>query len=97
MEKEIFMALGLHLLTEQQLYWLICGISQFELIIMLIIMWKKKYFIEKFDIVYLMISIQMIAYALFRIEHITFFFSLFYINIFLVIIYLICKQYTKQW
>lgn len=38
MEKEIFMALGLHLLTEHQLYWLICGISYVELGIMLFIM-----------------------------------------------------------
>ena len=97
MEKKLFMALGLYLLTEQQLYWLICGISQFELIIILIIMWKKEYFIEKYDVIYLMISIQMIAYSLFMIEHVTFFFSLFYINVFLIIIYLICKKYTKQW
>lgn len=38
MEKEIFMALNLHLLTEIQLYWLICGISYIELGIMLLIM-----------------------------------------------------------
>jgi hypothetical protein len=47
MEKEIFMALGLHLWTEQQLYWLICGISHIELIIMLIIMWKKNFLLKK--------------------------------------------------
>jgi hypothetical protein len=90
-------ALGLHLWTEQQLYWLICGISQIELIILLIIMWKKKYFIEKFDVVYLVIAIQIIAHVLFRVEHITFFFSLFYVNVFLLLIFLICKQYIKTW
>jgi len=91
MEKEIFMWLGLHLWTEQQLYWLICGISHIELIIMLIIMWKKKYFIEKIDIVYLVLAIQMIAFALFRVEHVTFFFSIFYINIFLLLIFFIFR------
>jgi len=96
MEKELFMALGLHLWTEQQLYWLICGICQFELIIMLIIMWRKKFFIEKIDIVYLIAAIQMIAYALFKVEHITFFFSIFYINVFLLLIFLICRQYIKH-
>ena len=95
MEKKIIYALGLYLLTEQQFYWLICGICQFELIIMLIIMWRKEYFIEKSDIFYLMVSIQMVAYVLFRIEHVTFFFSIFYINIYLIVIYLICKQYAK--
>jgi len=97
MEKEIFMWLGLHLWTEQQLYWLICGISHIELIIMLIIMWKKKYFIEKIDIVYLVLAIQMIAFALFRVEHVTFFFSIFYINLFLLLIFFICRQYIKTW
>jgi len=97
MEKEIFMALGLHLLTEHQLYWLICGISYVELGIMLFIMWKKKFFLEKSDVVYLVIVIQMIAYALFKVEHVTFFFTIFYINIFLLLIYLICRQYMKTW
>ena len=97
MEKEIFMALGLHLWTEQQLYWLICGISQIELFIMLIIMWRKKYFIEKVDVVYLILAIQMIAFALFKVEHVTFFFSIFYINLFLLLIFLICRQYIKTW
>lgn len=97
MEKEIFMLLGLYLWTEHQLYWLLCSISYVELFIMLLVMWKKKYFLEKIDVVYLIIVIQMIAYALFRIEHVTFFFSLFYINIFLLLIFLICRQYTKTW
>jgi hypothetical protein len=97
MEKELFMALGLHLWTEHQLYWLICGISHIELFIMLIIMWKKKYFIEKIDIVYLVISIQMIAYVLFKVEHVTFFFSILYMNLFLLLIFLICRQYIKTW
>lgn len=91
------MALNLHLLTEIQLYWLICGISYIELGIMLLIMWKKKFFLEKMDVVYLVVVIQMIAYALFRVEHITFFFTIFYINIFLIIIFLICRQYIKTW
>lgn len=47
------------------------------------------------DVVYLVVVIQMIAYTLFRVEHITFFFTLFYINIFLIIIFLICRQYKK--
>lgn len=38
MEKQIFMTLGLHLLTEHQLYWLICSIGYVELAIMLLIM-----------------------------------------------------------
>jgi hypothetical protein len=96
MERELFFALGLHLLTEQQLYWLICGVCYVELIIMLIIMWKKKYFIEKIDIVYLIIAIQMLAYVLFKVEHVTFFFSIFYITLFLLLIFLICRQYTKH-
>lgn len=97
MEKEIFMALGLHLWTEYQLYWLICGICYVELGIMLLIMWKKEFFIEKIDIVYLIVVIQMLAFVLFRVEHVTFFFSIFYINLFLLLIYLICRQYTKKW
>lgn len=97
MEKEIFMALGLHLWTEYQLYWLICGVSYIELLIMLFIMWKKNFFIEIIDIVYLVIVIQMLAYVLFRVEHVTFFFSIFYINLFLLLIFLICRQYKKTW
>lgn len=62
---------------------------------MLLIMWKKNFFLEKMDVVYLVVVIQMIAYTLFRVEHITFFFTLFYINIFLIIIFLICRQYKK--
>ena len=38
----------------------------------------------------------MIAYALFKVEHITFFFSIFYINVFLLLIFLICRQYIKH-
>lgn len=91
----LYTLLGLHLLTPQQLYFLLCLISYIELIIMLRIMWKKKFFIEKIDIVYLIVAIQLIAYALFKVEHVTFFFSLFYINLFLLLIYLICSQYKK--
>ena len=97
MEREIFFMLGLHLWTEQQLYWLICIICQFELGIMLIVMWKKNFFIEFMDIILLGLAIQMLAYVLFRVEHVTFFFSIFYINLFLVMIYLICRQYKKTW
>ena len=38
MEKTIFMLLGLHLLPEQKLYWLILLISYTELSIMLFVM-----------------------------------------------------------
>ena len=90
------MALGLHLLTEHQLYWLICGIGYIELFIMLLVMWKKNFFLEKIDIIYLIVVIQMIVYASFWVEHVTFFSSIFYVNVFLIIIYLICRQYKKD-
>ena len=93
MEKQLFMSLGLHLLTEQQLYILLCSITYVEMIIMLLIMWMKKYFIEKMDIIYLGVAIQFIAYALFKVEHVTFFFSLIYLNLFLLLIFLVVRQY----
>lgn len=96
MEKELMIALGLHLWTERQLYWLICSICQFEFLIMLLIMWRKKFFIEKLDILYFVLAIQMVAFALFRVEHITFFFSIIYINMFLYGMYRICKYYSKK-
>ena len=94
---DIYILLGLHLLTPQQLYFLLCTISYIELVIMLIIMWKKKYFIEKMDIIYLIVAIQFIAFALYKVEHVTFFFSLLYINFFLLLIFVICSQYKKEW
>jgi len=96
MEKELFMALGLHLWTERQLYWLICSVCQFNFLIMLLVMWRKNFFLEKYDIMYFIVSIQMLAYVFFRIEHITFFFSILYINLFLLAMYQICKYYSKK-
>lgn len=97
MEKQIFMALGLHLLTEHQLYWLLFIIGLIELFIMLIIMWKKNFFLEWLDVIYLIIVIKFIVYSLFWVEHLTFFSTIFYINVFLIIIYLICRQYKIEW
>lgn len=97
MEKQIFMALGLHLLTEHQLYWLLCTIGLTELFIMLIIMWIKNFFLEWSDVIYLSIVINFIVYACFWVEHLTFFSTIFYINAFLMIIYLICRLYKIEW
>lgn len=96
MEKQLFIALGLHLWTERQLYWLICCVCHIELIIMLKIMWRKKIFVEKSDIIYFISCIQMLAVVLFKWEHITFFFSIFYISLFLMMMYFICKYYTED-
>jgi hypothetical protein len=63
---------------------------------MLIIMWKKNFFIEKMDIIYLIIVIQLIAFALYKVEHVTFLSSLLYINLFLLLIYAVCSQYKKE-
>jgi hypothetical protein len=93
----IYTLLGLDFWTPQQFYFVLCTISYIELVIMLIVMWKKKYFIEKIDIVYLIVAIQFIAYALYKVEHVTFLFSLLYINFFLLLIYVICSQYKKGW
>jgi hypothetical protein len=94
MEKQLFIALGLHLWTERQLYWLICSVCQFDLLIMLLVMWRKNFFVEKSDISYFVVSIQMLAFVLFRVEHVTFFFSILYINLFLFAMYQICKYYS---
>ena len=96
MEKNLFFTLGLHLLTERQLYWLICSFCQIEFLIMLLVMLRKNFFIEKYDIIYIVMSIQMLAYVLFRVEHITFFFSILYVNLFLCFAYQICKYYSKK-
>lgn len=97
MEKQLFMALGLHLHTEIQLYMFLCIIGFFELIIMLIILWLKGYFIEIWDAVILTPCLFWIVYHLFLVEHVTFFSALFYINLWLLIIYLICRLYKKTW
>jgi len=74
MEKTIFMLLGLHLLPEQKLYWLILLISYTELSIMLFCDVKKKIFLLKNEIYYfLLLLLNDLAYTAFNVEHITFF------------------------
>lgn len=93
---DLYISLGLYLLTPKQIYFILCTISYIELFIMLIIMWRKKYFIEKMDVIYLVVVIQLIAFSSYRVEHVTFFSSLLFINFFLLIIYVICSQYKKE-
>ena len=99
MDKQLIWALGLHLWTEQQLYLLLCTISYIEMTTLLVVLWKKDYFVEKLDWVYLFFSIQIIASTLFIIENVGFFCSLFYINLFLFMIFLIIRKYKykKPW
>ena len=63
---------------------------------MLLIMRRKKFFVEKSDIAYSITCIQLLAFVFFRVEHITFFFSILYINSFLFAMYHICKYYSKK-
>lgn len=95
MDVDLYALFGLNLLSPQKLYYLLSIISYFELFVMLIIMWRKKFFLEKMDVVFLIIAIQFILYAAFKVEHIDFFFCLLYINFFLFLIYQICKKYKK--
>jgi len=96
MQKELLFALGLELWTERQLYWLICCISQFEFLIMWKFMARNDYFLEKADIIIMVLSIQCFAYVLFRVDHITIIYSLLYINLFLFIAFLIFKHFTNK-
>jgi len=97
MEKQIFMALGLHLLPEPQLFWLIFLIGVIELFILYFIMWIKNFFLEWFDLVYLSTVIYCIDCWLFWDEHLTFFSTLFYINVYLLIVFVICRMFKIEW
>jgi hypothetical protein len=60
------------LFTPNNWFCLILIISYIELFIMIIVMWKKKFFIEAIDIIYLVIAILFIIYVMYKVEHIAF-------------------------
>lgn len=93
---ELFYALGLHLWTMQQWFLLLCSISYIELGLMFFYLWKKDYFIEKGDGIFLMMAIPFILYVLYIVEHVKILFSLLYINCFLLAIFIICLQYKNK-
>src|ERR1700743_2594880 len=57
---------------------------------------RNDYFLEKADIIIMVLSIQCFAYVLFRVDHITIIYSLLYINLFLFIAFLIFKHFTNK-
>jgi uncharacterized membrane protein YhfC len=87
MEKRIFMLLGLHLYTEAKLFNIIVLISLIELLIMLIVLKKRNYFVEWHDFIGLGASLCWLSYMLFLSEHLTFFSCLFYNNLYLFMMY----------
>lgn len=87
MEKKIFMALGLHLCTEVQLFHIIVLLGFIKALIMLVVLHKRGYFVEKFDLVILTTGIYWLTYVLFLKEHLTFFSCIFYNFFYLFMIY----------
>ena len=95
-ERHLYFVLNLHLLTEKQLFILICFIGFIEATIMFALMHRSRYFIEIYDIIYMFSAIVIIEYFLFYVEHVTFFTCIFYENIYLLMIYLIFRKYKGQ-
>jgi len=96
MERKLFFLLNLHLLTERQLFYLLCIITVINMLIGFSYFWYKKYFVELSDVVILFFCIVEHAYVLFLIEHITFFACLIYLHVLLLILGLVFKQYSYR-
>jgi len=96
MEKRLFFLLNLHLLNEKQLFGLLCIITLINMLIGLGYLWYKWYFVELYDVFVLGIGIVQFAYCLFLVEHITFFASLFYLHMLLLIFLRIVKMYSYK-
>jgi hypothetical protein len=87
MEKKLFFLLNLHLLTERQLFYLLCIITIINMLIIMSYLYYKRYFVELSDMFLLAFCIIFIAYILFLVDHVTFFATLIYLHLFLVIFF----------
>jgi len=87
MEKRFFMWLGLHLYTEVQLFHIIVFIGFIEILIMLVVLRKRGYFVEFWDFFILGTGIYWLTHVFFLKEHLTFFSCIFYNNLFLFMVY----------
>lgn len=87
MEKKFFMWLGLHLYTEMQLFHIIILFGCLEVIIMLVVLHKRGYFVEIWDFFILSTGMYWLSGIFFLTEHLTFFSCIFYNTFYLFMIY----------